>query len=84
MEGLGHRLIKSNVHVVILKPGFVESPMTAHLDKGFLFVKPEVAGKAIHAAIKKKKAVAYIPSFWKWIMLAVIHTPNIIFQRTNF
>lgn len=35
-EGLAHRLYRSSLHLLIVKPGFVDTPMTAHLKRGGL------------------------------------------------
>lgn len=70
-SGLRQRLHKSNVAVVTIKPGFVDTPMTAEFKKGLLWVKPaEVAAKIVKA-IDAKKSEVYVPSFW-WAVMAVI------------
>jgi len=40
-DGLRGRLAASGVHVVNIKPGMVDTPMTRHLKKGLLFASPE-------------------------------------------
>ncbi len=84
LEGLRYKLFESGVSVVTLKPGFIDTPMTKDLKKGLLWVSPEVAGKYIVKAIRHKKAVAYIPPFWFWIMLVIKNIPNFIFRKLNF
>jgi short-subunit dehydrogenase len=85
LQGLWQRLAPSHVNVVIIKPGFVESPMTQHLQGGGpLWATADTAGRAIYKAIIKGKPVAYIPAFWKGIMWGVIHTPHAIFKRVRF
>lgn len=80
-DGVRGRLAKSGVQVLLVKPGFVESPMTAHLEKGPLFVGPEVVAKDILRAIKHKKDTLYTPWFWRWIMLIICSIPEKIFKR---
>lgn len=70
-EGLRARLRESNVALVLLKPGWIDTPMTAGMKKNPLFASAATAGKQIHAAIAAKRAVAYIPRFWRWISLIV-------------
>lgn len=81
LEGLRNRLHASNVNVLTIKPGFVDTPMTAHLKKGPLFVSPEVIAKGIVKAIEKKKDVVYLPSFWLVIMSIIKLIPEGIFKR---
>jgi hypothetical protein len=70
------------VKVITLLPGFVDSPMTADLDQGPLFVSVETAGKKIHKALTQRSGdVVYVPGFWRWIMLIIRLIPEPIFKR---
>ena len=82
-QGLGNRLSKSGVAVVTIKPGFVDTPMTAHLKKNPLFASPAAVGKRIHAAMVKGESVVYVPWFWQWIMLIIRHIPEAIFKKLS-
>lgn len=83
LQGLRNRLSKSNVHVVTIKPGFVDTPMTSHLPKNFLFAKPEMVGEQIYDAISKQKDVVYVPKFWRLIMFIIKHIPEFIFKKLS-
>lgn len=83
LEGLWHRLVTKRVHVVNIKPGFVDTPMTANFKKGPLFSTPESVAKKAYKAIKDKKPVVYTPFFWFPIMTIIRLIPNIIFKRLN-
>ena len=78
------RLNEANVKVITIKPGFVDTPMTAHLEKGALFVGPEVIAKGIRKAIRKHKEVVYLPWFWWGIMTIIKLIPERIFKRLTF
>jgi len=80
LQGLRNRLSKSNVHVLTIKPGFVDTPMTKDFKKGFLWVNPEVISKGIYNAIKKKREVIYLPFFWRYIMMIIKSIPEKIFK----
>lgn len=82
-SGLRQRLYKSNVGVVTIKPGFVDTPMTSQFKKGFLWVKPNlVAAKIVHA-IEKQKNEVYVPLFW-WIVMTIIKgMPSTIFRKVS-
>lgn len=80
-SGLRQRLHKSNVSVVTIKPGFVDTPMTSEFKKGRLWVKPYVVAALIVKAINRKRAEIYVPSFWWLIMLCVRLTPSIVFKK---
>jgi len=81
LQGLRNRLHHRGVSVVTLKPGFVDTPMTADVPKNPLFSTARRAGRAIHSAIEGRKEVAYIPSFWRPIMALVTSLPESVFKR---
>lgn len=83
LQGLRNRLAKSKVHVLTIKPGFVDTPMTKDFKKGLLWVSPEVISKGIYTAIKKKREVAYLPFFWRYIMLIIKSIPEKIFKHLS-
>ena len=81
LQGLRSRLSKSGVTVLTIKPGLVDTPMTASLKKGPLLAQPNKVGRGIYKAIKKRKDVIYLPWFWRPIMLIVKSIPETIFKR---
>ena len=85
LEGLEHKLgPASTVRVCLLKPGFVESPMTAGMPPSPLFTSAPAAGKLCARALTKGKRVAFIPGWWKWILLVIRMLPRPIFLRVKF
>ena len=83
LQGLRNRLYKSQVHVVTIKPGFVDSPMTKDFKKGLLWVKPAVIAQGIIKAIDKQRDVVYLPFFWRYIMLIIKLIPEKLFKRLS-
>ena len=81
LQGLRNRLHRAGVAVVTLKPGFVDTPMTAGMDQGPLFVSARRAGRAVHRAIERRRDVAYIPWFWRPIMAIIRALPEPVFKR---
>ena len=82
-SGLRQRLYKSNVSVVTIKPGFVDTPMTSEFKKGLLWAKPSVVAALIVKAIERKKAEVYVPAFWWYVMVIIKCIPNRIFQKVT-
>jgi len=83
-EGLAHRLHGTNLHVLTVKPGFVDTPMTAHLERGgLLWASPDQVAAGIEQALRKKRIVAYTPRFWWPIMTTIRLLPRPIFFRTK-
>ncbi len=81
LAGLRNRLFKSGVTVLTIKPGFVDTPMTAHIKKGLLFASAEKVGADIYKAMQKGQDVLYTPFFWRYIMLIIKNVPEPIFKR---
>ena len=81
LQGLRNRLAHCGVSVTTIKPGFVDTPMTAHLPKGPLFASAEKVGTRIHRAMKSGDNVVYTPWFWQVIMLIIQHIPEAIFKK---
>jgi decaprenylphospho-beta-D-erythro-pentofuranosid-2-ulose 2-reductase len=80
LQGLRNRLYRRGVHVVTVKPGFVDTPMTAHLQKNFLFASPETVANDVVRAISGKRSVVYTPWFWRYIMLLINLIPERLFR----
>jgi decaprenylphospho-beta-D-erythro-pentofuranosid-2-ulose 2-reductase len=79
-SGLRQRLYKSGVSVVTIKPGFVNTPMTAEFKKGLLWTKPEKVAKGIVVACDKKNGEVYVPRFWRGVMALIKMIPSRIFN----
>ena len=83
LQGLRNRLFSKGIKVVTIKPGFVDTPMTATFKKNALFAKPDVVGKQIYEAMLKSKDIVYVPGFWRLIMFIIKHIPESIFKKLN-
>ncbi len=81
LQGLRNRLHRSGVHVLTVKPGFVDTPMTRGFKKGLLWVGPETIAKGIHNAVVQKKNVVYLPRFWRGVMALIKAAPERVFCR---
>jgi len=83
IAGLRLRLAAANVQVVLIKPGWVSTPMTAHLSQNFLFATAEQAGRGVYNAMISPRAIVYCPWYWKWIMGLIRIIPEPVFARLN-
>ena len=81
LQGLRNRLYIAGVHVLTIKPGFVDTPMTAEFKKGPLWASADKVGKGVYRGICKKKDVVYSPPFWRWIMMAIKMIPEFAFKK---
>ena len=81
LQGLRQRLHPAGVRVVTLKPGFVDTPMTAHLPRNPMASSARRAGGAIYRAVEARRDVAYIPWFWRPVMALIRAMPERLFKR---
>ena len=81
LEGLENRVHRAGVCVRTIKLGFVDTKMVFGRSGMFLVATPEDAAGAIVAKMRSGSGVAYIPWFWRYIMLAIVHIPSILFKR---
>ena len=83
LSGLRNRLYRTGVRVVTVKPGFVDTPMTAHLAKNPLYTSPERVARDIVRAVDRGRDVVYTPWWWRMVMLVVRVIPERIFKRLS-
>ena len=83
LAGVRNRVDRQGVHVLTIKPGFVATPMTAHLPQGPLFVTPQAVAQDIQRAIEKRRDTLYTPWFWRWIMRIIRAVPEWKFKRMD-
>jgi short-subunit dehydrogenase len=82
LEGLAQKYDRTAVRIVMVKPGFVDTPMTAAIPKGGpLWATPDQVAADIARAVNKGKRVVYTPWFWRPIMAIIRHLPWFVFRR---
>ncbi len=67
LQGLSLRYRKKGMRLTIIRPGFVQTPMTEGNPRMFWVEQPETAARYIVKAIEKKKIIAYITPRWQVI-----------------
>jgi len=84
VEGIAHDLAPLGARAVVLKPGFVDTPMTANITrKGLLWARPDQIAPRIAAAARRGGPVVYVPAYWGFIMLIIRHLPAVVFNRLS-
>lgn len=81
LQGLRNRLHKFGVHVLTVKPGFIDTRMTYGSVKPGMAADPAAVARAIIRGVRKKKSVVYVPKIWRFIMFAIRNIPESIFKR---
>lgn len=84
LSGLRNRLWGTGVHVVTVKPGFVDTRMTEGMDlPGPLTASPEAVAETIFQAVVRGRSVVYVKPVWRAIMIVIRAIPEPIFRRTR-
>lgn len=82
LDGLRNYLFPKGVHVVTVKPGYVDTKMKAHKPTpGIVTASPEQVAKAVMRGYRSKKNTVYVLSVWRWVMLIIRNIPEFIFKR---
>jgi short-subunit dehydrogenase len=83
LDGIRNRIDRAGVQVLSIRPGFVDTPMTAHLPKNPLFASPETVALGILHAVLERRDVVYLPAFWGPLLLGIRAIPRSVFKRLN-
>ena len=84
VQGIAHRLARSGARAVLIKPGFVDTPMTAGVGRrGRVMGQTRRCRPRIVAAADRGGVVVYAPPFWRAIMIVVRFLPDQIFSKLN-
>lgn len=84
LSGLRNRLWRSGVHVVTVKPGYVRTRMTDHLDlPAFLTVDPDHVADRVAGAILKSRDVVHVGRLWRVVSWVLRSIPERLFKRLS-
>lgn len=83
LSGLRNRCGRKGVHVMTVKPGPVDTPMTYGMKMPFM-TSPEAVAEDILKGIRRKRNVIYTAKIWALIMLVIRHVPEPIFKKMSF
>ncbi|MEU9999431.1 decaprenylphospho-beta-D-erythro-pentofuranosid-2-ulose 2-reductase [Streptomyces sp. NPDC050848] len=80
-QGLGDALYGTGVHVMVVRPGFVRSRMTAGLEEAPLATTPEDVARAIELGLRRRSETVWVPGALRMVMSALRHVPRPVFRR---
>ena len=80
-EGVQSWLAGSGAKVLVVRPGFVRTKMTAHMKDGPMATTPDVVGKAVADAIRKGREVVHVPKALGPIFTAFRLLPRPVFRK---
>ncbi|MCP4298554.1 MAG: SDR family oxidoreductase [Proteobacteria bacterium] len=84
LSGLRGRLFNSNVPVITVIPGFVNTRMTEGMELPKKLVgEPDQVADDIYRAWKRGEHVVYTRWYWRYIMLLIKIMPESLFKKMN-
>ena len=83
LEGMRNRLWHNGVTVTTIKLGQVDTDMLKNADRKRKPISADCAAELIWHAIDRRKQTVYVPSWWRFVGLAIQHLPSFIFRRLN-
>jgi decaprenylphospho-beta-D-erythro-pentofuranosid-2-ulose 2-reductase len=79
--GLGDRLVGTGVHVLVVRPGFVHTKMTAGLKAAPLSTDADAVAAIAIAALERGASQVWAPRPLRYVMSALRHVPRSLFRR---
>lgn len=80
-RGAAETLRGTNIHLLVVRPGMVETKMTHGLGKAPLTCKPEDVAKAILRGLEKKSTTVWVPARIKALMIVLSILPGFVYRR---
>jgi len=84
LEGLDHKFRAAGLKTVCVKPGFVNTSMTAGLKPPPLAATAQEVAPSVLRAIDRGKPVIYTPAIWRYVMCTIRHLPRFVMRRIEF
>jgi decaprenylphospho-beta-D-erythro-pentofuranosid-2-ulose 2-reductase len=80
-QGLGDSLAGTGVDVMVVRPGFVRTKMTAGLDSAPLATTADAVAQAIVRGLARGSHTVWAPPALRPVMAVVRHLPRAVFRR---
>jgi decaprenylphospho-beta-D-erythro-pentofuranosid-2-ulose 2-reductase len=80
-QGLGDRIAADGVHVLVVRPGFVHTSMTAGLPGRPMSTTPEAVATATVRALRAGRRMVWTPGMMRPVFAVFRHLPGPIWRR---
>ncbi len=81
--GLGDALHGTGVRVMVVRPGFVRTRMTATLEEAPLAASAEQVAAAVVQGLRRGKQTIWVPGTLRLVMSGLRHVPRPLFRRLD-
>ncbi len=80
-EGVQSSLAGSGAHLLVVRPGFVHTKMTSHLESAPFATTPDVVGAAVADAVRKGREAIHVPRLLGPVFAGFRLLPRPVFRR---
>lgn len=80
-QGLGDALADAGVHMMVVRPGFVHSAMTAGLTAAPFSATPEQVASVVAKGLRSRRRTVWVPGILRVVFMALRHTPGPVWRR---
>lgn len=80
-QGLAYSLDGTGANVLIVRPGFVRTKMTAGLKPAPLSTDADTVAESIEQGLRDGSEIVWVPGPLRWVMAILRHVPPAIFRR---
>lgn len=84
VEALQQRCNQSKIRITLIKPGWVRTPMIAHMPPSALIASADHVAVTIVRALDGGAVRVYVPAWWRVVMAFVRAIPGPLFRRLRF
>lgn len=79
--GLGDALRPDGVHVLVVRPGFVRTKLTAGLPVPPLATTPDAVAEVVERGLDRRSRIVWAPPAMRFVMTVLRHLPHAVFSR---
>ncbi|HSB88307.1 MAG TPA: SDR family NAD(P)-dependent oxidoreductase, partial [Ilumatobacteraceae bacterium] len=80
-QGFGDAIAADGVHMLIVRPGFVETRMTAGRKPAPFTTTAEAVADATVKALRSKRRTVWVPGILRFLFVGLRHLPSPIWRR---
>ena len=80
-QGLADEVAGTSVRVLVVRPGFVLTRMTAGLKPAPLSTSPQAVADATVAALNGRKRTVWVPAVLRYVFVVIRHLPGPVYRR---
>ena len=80
-QGLGDSLVGTGASVLVVRPGFVRTAMTTHLDDGPMATTPEEVAADIVSGLRSGAHTVWSPAKLRYVFAVLRHLPRPVWRR---